>query len=326
MKRTPIRVGVFLGGNLPEGVATSSAISNLVSRATEIESLGFNSLFLGHHILSSSRFLQPLSLAAFLAAKTSNLRIGLGVYVLPLVNPLIFAEEVATINELADGRFIVGVGAGYRGREYQAVGMAFDERFKRLEEYVSVVSGLLRGEAVTVAGTFGQLRDARVNLADGVRKMPIWMGAFGNVGIRRCGRLGLPWLAGPEGSIDVLAERLREFRTAVEGARVPGPAEYPLLRELFVARTDEEAETISRPFLAAQYAEYKSWNHGLTVDDLIKSDAVVGSPETVALRLNSYRDLGFTDVVIRADWPGMDFHRSDESLRMLAREVFPLLK
>lgn len=324
-KREPIKVGVFLAGYFDANQDTKSALQTIERRASYIEELGFDSLFLGHHLLSAAKFLQPLSLAAFLAARTERLKIGFGVYLLPLTNPLVFAEEVATIGALSGNRLVVGVGAGYRKSEFRAVGIPFEDRFKRLEEYTSITRRLLDGETVTASGSFGELSNAKVQLATPEVRPELWMGAFGDIGIRRCARLGLPWLAGPEGSLEVLAGRVDTYRRAAMDAGVVIPGTLPLVRELYVAESDELAKAEAYPFLAKQYADYKSWDHGLTIDDLIARDAVVGSPQTVAMRLNQYRDLGFTHVITRSDWPDMDPNLSAKSMALMAEHVLPLL-
>mgnify|MGYP003336263703 FL=1 len=323
--REPIRVGVFLAGYFPTNLDTETALGEIEQRATYIEELGFDSLFLGHHLLSAAKFLQPLSLAAYLAARTSRVNIGLGVYLLPLINPLVFAEEVATICALSRGRFIVGVGAGYRRSEFRAVGVPFEDRFKRLEEYTTVARQLLAGETITASGHFGELSNARVQLATPENRPQLWMGAFGDVGIRRCARLGVPWLAGPEGSLDVLAARVDTYRRAATDSESSIPPAIPLVRELYVAESDDQARSEAYPFLAKQYQDYKSWDHGLSIDDLINRDAVVGSPKTVATRLNQYRDIGFTHVIVRSDWPEMDSALSSKSMSLLADHVRPML-
>jgi len=325
--RKPIRVGLFLPSYFDPGVSVPAAIEELVARAQFAEDLGFASLFLGHHLLSASQFLQPMSLAAYLAGVTNKIKIGLGVYLLPLSNPLAFAEEVATVSALAQGRFICGIGAGYREREFIAVGVPFGERFKRIEEYVLVVQRLLSGESVTCTGSFGSLKNATVQLAvNEIARPELWMGAFGDSGIRRCGRIGLPWLAGPEGSIGTLRSRLEIYRDSLQQGGHEIPESVPIVRELLVGESDEIAISMARPYLEKQYATYKSWDHGLTSDDLINSDAVIGAPDTVADRLNQYRDLGFTEVIVRMDWPGMSLGDSKMSLTLLARDVMPRLK
>jgi alkanesulfonate monooxygenase SsuD/methylene tetrahydromethanopterin reductase-like flavin-dependent oxidoreductase (luciferase family) len=97
------------------------------------------------------------------------------------------------------------------------------------------------------------------------------------------------------------------------------------VREIFVGETDNEALSFARPYLEKQYSDYKSWDHGLSIDELILRDAVVGSPETVANRLNRYKDLGFTSVIVRSEWPGMPIERINSSIELLGNEVFPKL-
>ncbi len=323
--RDPIRVGVFLASYFAAHENTRAALKTIERRTELIEELEFDLLVLGHHLLSAAKFLQPLSLAAYLAARTECVKIGLGVYQLPLNNPLAFAEEVATISALSHNRLIVGVGAGYRKNEFRAVGISFENRFKRLEEYTTIVRRLLEGETVTASGSFGELINAKVQLATSEVRPEMWMGAFRDIGIRRCARLGISWMAGPEGSLEILAERVNTYRAAAVEANVPLPSTMPLVRELYVGESDEQARAEVFPFLAKQYADYKSWDHQLSIDDLIHRDAVVGSPSTVAKRLNQYRDLGFTDIVVRSDWPDMDPALSTRSMAILAKHVRPML-
>ena len=322
-----IRVGVFLASYFPPERNVRDGIASMVDRAQQAEDEGYDSIFLGHHILAASQFLQPVPVAAHLAALTSRVRIGFGVYLLPLVNPLVVAEELATIHHLSDGRFIAGFGAGYREKEFDAVGVPFDQRFKRMEEYIDVVRRLWAGETVTHDGSFGSLRNARVNLTTaGGDAPPIWVGAFGDIGIKRSARLGASWMSGPEGTLDLLAARLDSWRGWLDHYGHTAPRDVPMVREVFVADTDEEAIRVARPHLEAQYSDYKSWDHGLSGDDMVTGHAVVGSPESVATRLNAYRSIGFTEVVVRTEWPGMDSARVERSFELLAREVMPRLQ
>lgn len=321
-----IKVGIFLASYFPPEKSVASGIEAMVDTAIRAEEEGYDSVFLGHHILTTSQFLQPVPTAAYIAARTRRVRIGFGVYLLPLVNPLVVAEELATIHRLSGDRFIAGFGAGYRQKEFDAVGVPFAERFQRLEEYVDVVRRLWAGETVNVNGSFGELRNAKVHLTSfGNSVPPIWMGAFGDIGIKRCGRLGVSWMSGPEGTAEVLKDRLELWRTWLAASGHPVPVDVPLVREVLVAETDEEAIRIARPHLEAQYKDYKSWDHGLSGEEMVTGHAVVGSPSTVAARLKAYHALGFTEVVVRTEWPGMDPDHVENSFRLLAKEVLPLL-
>jgi probable F420-dependent oxidoreductase len=96
--------------------------------------------------------LDPVTALAFLAGRTSSVRLGTGVLVLPLHNPLVLAKELATVDVLSGGRLIFGVGAGYIAREFEAVGVPFDDRGARLEEYLAAIRAIWTQEHPSYAG------------------------------------------------------------------------------------------------------------------------------------------------------------------------------
>ena len=318
-------VGLFMTSYFQIGTDNSKNIVKLVKQAQTAESLGFKSLFLGHHYLSSSNFLQPISTLAYLAAHTNRILLGLGVYLLPLHNPLALAEELATVHVLSNGRLIAGFGCGYREREFQAFGIPYEQRFSRLEEYASLLGRLWNGETVSDVGSYGTLINATVHLAKGWNPPDIWLGAFGEVGIRRSARLGLSWLAGPDGTLDILAQKVKLYCDTSLTLAGSIPKELPLVREVYVGETDKEAIEFARPYLEKQYSDYKSWDHGLTIEDILQGTAVVGSPETVLKCFKDYQNIGFTQVVVRSEWPGMSLESSNRSINLLGREVLPHL-
>jgi alkanesulfonate monooxygenase SsuD/methylene tetrahydromethanopterin reductase-like flavin-dependent oxidoreductase (luciferase family) len=324
-QNSKIRVGLFLASYFDASSDPKAELKRITSQTLMAERLGFDSVFLGHHYLSSGAFLQPIPLLSYLSAITRQINLGLGVHLISLQNPLALAEELATLNALSEGRLIAGFGAGYREKEFAAFGIPFSQRFARLEENVKVFRQLIQGEPSSASGGFGALKNASVYLAKMVTPPPIWLGAFGEIGIRRCAKMGLPWLAGPEGSEESLVNRLELYRSTASALSIPLPSEFPLVREVFVGESDKEAVSLARPYLEKQYSDYKSWDHGLTIDELIQQDAVIGSPETVAKRLNRYREIGFTSVIVRSEWPGMPVEHIDSSIELLGREVFPRL-
>ena len=301
----------------------------MLEQARLAEELGFDSVFLGHHYLARSAFLQPLPLAAHLAATTERVRIGLGVLVAPLFNPLALAEELATIDVLSGGRLVVGLGAGYRKSECAAFGVDWDDRVPRLRAMVPILRGLWAGEAVTAEGTWGRLEGARLPLRP-VQPggPPIWLGAFAPPAIRRAADLDAPWLMGPEGDDDDLAERLALYRGALEqrGRSLDRP--YPITREACVAATTDTATARIRPHLEAQYAGYRSWDaaQGIDVDAFIRTHCLVGDPDAVAARLSELGARhGITDVILRVQFMGMPHAEALDTIRLVGEEVLPRL-
>lgn len=321
-----MRLGLFLSAHFEPGSDVARESDAVVEQAVRAEELGFDSVFLGHHYLARSAFLQPVPLLAHLAAHTRRVRLGLGVHLLPLSHPVTLAEELSTLDVLSGGRLIAGFGTGYREVEYRAVGVPFDERYQRLEESVALLRRLWAGETVTAEGHFGELDGARLHLepvAPG--GPPIWLGAFGPIGIRRAARLGASWLAAPEGDGSDLAERLALYRSELVHHGQPLEREYPLMREAFVAPTRERAIELAGPYLTEQYANYRAWDHGQGDEDLLGAHSLIGTPDDVLAGLAAYGELGITDVVMRQQWMGMPEGPVRESLDLLGRHVIPAL-
>lgn len=322
-------VGLFLSAQAERGTQVTDRLAEILHHVRLAEQHGFSSVLLGHHYLTSSQFLQPISLAAHLAAVTERVRIGFGVLLSPLWHPLVLAEELATLDCLSGGRLTVGVGAGYRRVEFDAVGLEYSTRHRRLVEGLQIMQSLWRGEAVAYEGAFGTLERGRLALRPiQPGGPPVWIGAFGPKAIARAAELGLPWLASPEGTMDVLAARFEAYR---EGRRAAGYSldiAYPISREGAVAETSAAAADAVRPFLEQQYRGYRQWDQvrDLSIDEVIAEHAVVGTPDEVIARLLDYRDrLGVTEVIMRVDWLGMDPAVARRTIELLGTEVIPAL-
>lgn len=325
-----MKIGLFLSAQFPPGASVEEGVAEIVAQARLADELGYDAVFLGHHYLARASFLQPLTLAAHLASVTERIRIGFGVLVAPLYNPLGLAEEIATIDALSGGRLIVGLGAGYRKVECSAFGVEWQDRVTRLREYVPILRALWNGEAVTASGSWGSLDGAEVHLRPSrPGGPPIWLGALADAGIRRAARLGVPWLIGPEGSPEDIAGRLALYReTAVGAGHPPDGREVPLTREAFVAATTDEAVATMKPYLAAQYAGYRSWDaaQAIDLDEFIRTHCLVGAPDDVARRITALGDdLGITYLVLRMQFMGMPGDAARAGIRAFGEQVLPRL-
>jgi probable F420-dependent oxidoreductase len=130
--------------------------------AQRAEALGYEALLMPDHLGDQ---LSPISGLSAAAAVTSRLRVGAYVFANDYRHPLILAREAATLDALSDGRFELGLGAGWRTNDYRQLGYAYDRpgrRIDRLEEAVGLVKRLLRGERVTHEGRFYSLKGARI--------------------------------------------------------------------------------------------------------------------------------------------------------------------
>jgi alkanesulfonate monooxygenase SsuD/methylene tetrahydromethanopterin reductase-like flavin-dependent oxidoreductase (luciferase family) len=299
---------------------------------------GFSSIWASQHYLSHPfSYFQPIPTLARLAADADGLTLGTGVLLLPLLHPVDVAEQIATLDVICGGRFILGVGLGYRDAENQAMGQDPRGRAGRLVEGIEVIERLWSGEPVRYEGTHFVLRDVRISMPPVQRpRPPIWMAANGDGGVKRAARLGDAWLMNPHSTLDTLERQLALFRaTRVEAGRPPA-AEIPLIRECLVAGDDRTAMAAARPFLEPKYQAYRSWEQdkalpegetfSLAFERLARDRFVIGDPAHVADELARYRDrLGVTTFVFRLQWPGLPSDVALRSIRLLGEQVLPRL-
>lgn len=320
-----MKVSCFLSAQFDPSASAVDGIDDVLAQAAAAEAAGFHAVYLGHHYLAQSAFVQPISLAGYLAASTDRIRIGFGVLLAPLLNPIALAEELASLDVLSKGRLTVGIGAGYRKRETAAFGVAWDDRLHRLRSYVPMLRALWAGETLDLAGTWGEAPHASLALRP-VQPggPPIWIGAFADAAIRRAARLDAPWLIGPKGNDAELAEKLAIYREVLTEQGHSLDREYPMSREGGIGETRRAAIDGVRPHLERQYAGYKSWDdaQSLDLDRYLDEDCLVGTADEIVAKLQRWeRELGITEVSLRLQFVGAGQEETMEQIRRFGTEV-----
>ena len=158
-----IRVGV----QLPE-VEREVRWPEIVDMARAADDLGFDALWVGEHLLyrgpaaPASGPWEAWSSMAALAAVTTRVTIGPLVACTAFHNPAVLAKQAATIDEIAAGRFVLGLGAGWNETEFRAFGIPFDHRIDRFEEAFTIIRTLLRDGEIDFDGHYHQARDCEL--------------------------------------------------------------------------------------------------------------------------------------------------------------------
>jgi probable F420-dependent oxidoreductase len=156
-----VKIGVCSANSGPYTTRESLRSLAEIAEATGIESIWVSE----HLVVADPRalpspmdpwdpILDPVTALAYLAGITESVRLGTGVVVLPLRNPLVLAKELATVDVLSGGRLIVGVGVGYVEQEFRALGVPFTDRGVRLEEYLGAMRSIWGDRHPGAAGTF----------------------------------------------------------------------------------------------------------------------------------------------------------------------------
>ena len=305
------------------------------------EELGFDSVWMEeHHGVRNHYWPSPLMVLAGFATRTSRLRLGTDVVVLPFYHPVRVAEDAAMLDVMSGGRFVLGLAIGYRADEFALFGAPLEKRGARLAEAVRLMRRLWTEEEVTFEGRHYQFERARLEpkplTAGGV---PIWIGGWGELSLRRAAELADAWVPGPTARLDKLLSAQATYR-AFQAAAGLDPARYPapLTREVVIADTSARARELAERHLLVNYRdEYGgSWNHpliaqeGRAVSDLdsIGQDRfIVGDPEECVARIRFFQErFGMDHLICRLYFPGMPHEHILRELELLATEVFPAFR
>lgn len=199
----------------------------------------------------------PLVWLSFVAAHSERLVLGTGIVILPERNPLVFAKEAATVDHLSGGRLQLGIGVGWLEEEFQALGIPWERRGARTDEYIQAMRALWAGDEAEFEGEFVSFRDVSSNPKPVGGSVPIVVGGHSHAAARRAGRLGDGFFPG-KGTIDELREMIDVMnQAAADAGRDPSAIEvtaaHPgLMGEDPVGAAEELASVgVSRTILPA---------------------------------------------------------------------------
>ena len=209
--------------------ATSEAI---VETACKAEELGFDALFVNDHVIvddsprnsSWRNVYDPLMVLAYVAARTSRVRLGTSVLIMPYRNPIVTAKMLATLDQMSGGRAIAGVGAGWNEAEYDALGVPYRERGARTTEYLRLWQACWEPGPTTFHGRFFSFDNMHVNPKPVQQPhVPLWIGGSSHASLRRAARFAQVWQPTPTGLGDLIRNQayLRDACAEIERGDVP---------------------------------------------------------------------------------------------------------
>jgi alkanesulfonate monooxygenase SsuD/methylene tetrahydromethanopterin reductase-like flavin-dependent oxidoreductase (luciferase family) len=341
-----VNFGTFLLMQSPSARSSEEIFARGVEIAQAAETLGFRNVWLAEHHFSTYGYLsRPVQLATYIAARTTRLRVGTAVIVVPLHHPLVIAEEIATLDLLAGGRADIGLGRGYQHYEFERFGLELSSSRARWEEAVDVLMLAFEGTPFTYEGKFFRIPETTVFPRPVQRpRPPIWITAQSPDSVEAAVRRGFNVLTGGFG---VPLERMGEFRKLfdrlVTEVKPPEPLSVGVQRAVYV--TDSEAD-------ARAAAEEARWNMRVTLslrnhyervergravpvpapsepstDDLLDRYLVIGTPDTVIRQIRRVQDVvGITHFNCSFWFGDLEQARVLRSMEMFAREVMPAFR
>src|SRR6478752_3880391 len=227
-----MKLGLYMATQWRQGADLAPELANLIEQVRVAKASGLASLMVGQHFVSSPlQMFQAMPLLARVAAEADGMRLGPGLLLLPLLNPVVVAEETATLDWLTGGRAIIGLGLGYRQEEFDSIGVPIKERVPRFVESVEVIKKLWRDDVVEHKGRFHTVSGVTASLKPQQKGgCPIWMAGDVEVAVKRAAKLSDAWFPSPMVSEENVTKLNALFRETRAAAGLPPAKEYPVIR------------------------------------------------------------------------------------------------
>ena len=299
------------------------------------EDLGFDSIWMEeHHSVQNHYWPSPLTVLAGFATRTSRVLLGTDILVAPFYHPARLAEDVAMLDVMSGGRFVLGIAIGYKPDEFALYGADLEKRGARFEEQLAVMKGLWTRDWLSFKGKYYQVEGRLEPRPLQKPHPPVWIGGWGELTLRRAATLGDNWIPGPTAELPRLIAGKKQFLDNRARAGLTAPiAEWPLTRDVIIADTDTEARELAERHIMVSYRkEYAGgWKHpfidaaiATDLDTVMQDRFLIGSPDRVIEALRPFvTQYGMTHLICRLFFPGMPHAHIMRELDLLARAVMP---
>lgn len=312
-----IKFGLALQNYTAPGESVSP--KTLIRHAIKAEELGYSSIWVWDHILLGSKHVFPvldsLTMLTAVAARTERVRLGTGILVLSIRNPIVLAKQIATLDNLSDGRVTLGIAAGWYEREFEACGFAFDSRGTTLQTNMLIMKRLWTESNVN--GVYAQYTFKNVTMEPKpIQKPhpPLWMGGYVDSVLRRVGRFADGWISyfyTPDSFEKSWHKVLDSVKSAGRTVDTFGNCDMIPAR---LDSSEEEARHVAAGFIAKR-CDLPTWS------EATPNSAVLGTSKDCATMVESYSETGVQELVLM---PAVaQLNEIDEQIVRFGKELLP---
>ena len=331
-----MRFGLFGAAQAQRGggpdVDSAAGFKDYIDYVIEAEALGYHSAFIvEHHFTGFGQVSATLNLLTWIGARTTTLRLGTAVIVLPWHNPVLLAEQAATVDLLSGGRLDFGIGKGYRHNEFAGFRIPMEEAAPRFEEAINIIAqSWVSNDRFSFHGQYWQFDDIMVEPPPIQRPHPpFWQGAGHADSIRRVAARGHNLLLDQFASIDETVNRFNTYKAAMLANGFGfSPLQVGVARAFLVADTDEEkAAAIERRMTATKrmhaISQRPDGNNSASImafsdtREANEEATLYGTPDEICRKIERLQAAGVEYLLLNGGGT------SRENLRRFAREVMP---
>ena len=341
-----MKFGIIINRSMIER-GSSQPYRKIYDYLNEMEDLGFEMGWCGQHRFSTSSAFggdiatepsAPLAMLSALLARTRTMKMSTNIMLLPAHHPVEIAEQINTINEMSNNRFILGAGIGYKPDEFEHVGWGFKNRASRFEECLQILRLALTGKEFSYDGKHFQIDKCTVAPPPlhGYTP-PLWIGAVSEPAMVRAGRLGDGWLISFAEHLVELQEKVVRYKAiATEHDR---PSTLCLMRDLHIAPTSQQIDPNWLPNVIKVWQSYADLGskadrdplsnevmfggRSVTLEEFVPNRAIVGTPDDCVRELERIRNLIDPEYLYLTPTGVPDPDQQIRELRLFAKEVMP---
>ena len=287
----------------------------LIDYAVRMEELGYESVWVWDHVLLGVDpyfpILDSLTVLTAVAARTTEIRIGTGILVLPSRNPVVLAKQLSSLDQISNGRLTLGMASGWYKREFDAMGVPFNKRGNIMDQNLEILTRLFTEDSVTGNYPPYELREA-VMSPKPVQKPrpPILIGGYVDRVLRRAAIAGDGWLTyyyTVEGFVKSW-DKVRRF--AEEGGKDPDTLKSINQLPIMVGKSRAEVEQPMYEWLTTEW-DFAGWSDSTT------ESAVLGTTEECIEQLRAHLDAGVQQITL------VPYRFDTEQIERIAEEILP---
>ena len=288
----------------------------LVEYGVRMEELGFDSLWVWDHILLGVDphfpIIDALSLLTAVGARTKKIKLGTGILVLPLRNPVLLAKQLSSMDLLTDGRLLLGMASGWYKREFDSVGVPFEKRGKIMDESLTVMNRLWTEPMVAWDSPPYNMK-AGVMFPKPKRRVPILIGGYVDRVLKRAAVAADGWLTyfyTPE-SFTKSWKKVCDF--AAEAGKDPATLMNANQLPIMVGKSRAAVEEPMNEWLSKEW-DYASWSEST------KASAIIGTVDECVAQLKAHLSVGVQKIIF------VPYQYRPDQVEAIAKEIIPRLK
>lgn len=290
----------------------------LVDYGVRAEELGYDSLWVWDHVLlgvePSFPIIESLTILTAVAARTSRIKLGTGILVLPLRNPVLLAKQLASMDQLSEGRLLMGMASGWYKREFDAMGVPFERRGRIMDDNLRILKALWREHSVT--GEWGPHKISKAVMYPKpvqAPQIPILIGGYVDRVLKRSATAGDGWLTyfyTPEAFTKSWA-KIRAF--AAEAGRDPDTLMNATQLPIMVGPSRAAVRDEMMDWLN------KEWDFPSN-SDCSRDSAIMGTAEECVEQLLAQHAVGVQKIIF------VPYRYRTDQVEIIAREILPRLR